>query len=234
MAPMAASATAPRRRLTAVRRRRQLIDVALETFSRTGYAGTTMEEIASAAGVTKPLLYQHFASKRALYLELIDDVTARLVNALTAATADVTVFRRQVEAGMLAYFGFMIENQSAVRMLYDAPHDEELARGLRSIRGAIAEFVSPLIAADIEEDHRRTLAVAVVGMTEGVTEDWLSRRRQRQQANVANEHGPAPCTGDELEAEKEATVLAERVADFAWRGLRGVHRAGELGASPDS
>ncbi len=115
---------------------------------------------------------------------------------------------------MLAYFTFTVENPSAIRMLYDAPPDEELARGLRSIQDAIADFVSPLIEADIDDQHRRTLAVAVVGMTEGVTRQWL---RQRQVRGVATE--------DEA-AEKEAVLVAERVADFAWSGLRGARRIG--------
>lgn len=211
MPAVAVPTDGPRRRLTAARRRRQLIDVALETFARSGFAATTMEDIARAAGVTKPLLYQHFASKRALYLELIDDVTARLVEAISSAATGETVLRRKVEAGMAAYFLFTIENQSAVRMLYDAPHDEELARGLRSIQDAIAEFISPLIETDIDDEHRRTLAVAVVGMTEGVTRHWL---RQRPSLSVSSD-------GD---TEKQAMVLAERVAEFAWSGLRGVHR----------
>src|ERR1019366_3157058 len=92
-------AAGPRRRLTAVRRRRQLIDVALETFATHGFNETTMEDIATAAGVTKPLLYQHFASKRALYLELIDDVAARPIAALANAASTSTKTRRQVEAG---------------------------------------------------------------------------------------------------------------------------------------
>lgn len=212
MPSVTATATAPRRRLTAARRRRQLIDVALETFALTGYTATTMEDIATAAGVTKPLLYQHFTSKRALYLELIDDVTTRLIDALGTAAGAETGFRRQVEAGMLAYFQFTLENQAAVRMLYDVPHDEELARGLRSIQDAIAEFIAPLIEADIDDDHRRTLAIGVVGMTEEVTRHWLRQRQQR--GALANDD----------EAAKEAAVLAQRVADFAWSGLRGVHR----------
>lgn len=221
MGPLPAAAILPRRRLTAARRRRQLIDVALETFATTGYSGTTMEEIATAAGVTKPLLYQHFSSKRALYLELIDDVTARLIEVIAAATGRQTGFRRQVEAGILAYVRFTIENQSAVRMLYDAPPDEELARGLRSIQNAIAEFISPLIEADIDEEHRRTLAVAVVGMTEGVTRDWLNQRKRPPLTHGTEEASADPLL--EAEADKEAVLLAEIVADFAWSGLRGVH-----------
>ena len=66
------------RRLTADARRRQLFDVALSLFAEHGYAATTMDDIAEAAGVTKPLVYQHFESKRALYLELMDVVSTRI------------------------------------------------------------------------------------------------------------------------------------------------------------
>ena len=65
------------RRLTADARRRQLFDVALSLFAEHGYAATTMDDIAESAGVTKPLVYQHFESKRALYLELMDVVSRR-------------------------------------------------------------------------------------------------------------------------------------------------------------
>ncbi|MGO8876729.1 MAG: TetR/AcrR family transcriptional regulator [Acidimicrobiales bacterium] len=202
----------PRRRLTAVRRRRQLIDVALETFASNGFNETTMEDIATAAGVTKPLLYQHFASKRALYLELIDDVASRLIAALAAAaTAGST--RQRVEAGFEAYFRFTIDNQSAVRMLFDAPHDEELARGLRTIEDSIAEFLAPLFDADIDEDHRRTLASAVVGMTEGVTRDWLRASTLRGDPSIE------PLT--------EAQLLAGRLAEFAWGGFRSLNKAAD-------
>lgn len=212
MPSITATSSAPRRRLTAARRRRQLIDVALETFALSGFTATTMEDIATAAGVTKPLLYQHFTSKRALYLELIDDVTARLISALAEAAGSETSFRRQVESGMMAYFRFAFENQSAVRMLFDSPHDEELARGLHSIQYAIADFVAPLIDADIDDDHRRMLAAAIVGACEEVTRQWLRQRFQRGDL------------GYEDSAELEATRMARRVAEFTWVGLRGVQR----------
>ena len=68
------------RRLTADARRRQLFEVALSLFAEHGYAATTMDDIAEAAGVTKPLVYQHFESKRALYLELMDVFSRELVD----------------------------------------------------------------------------------------------------------------------------------------------------------
>jgi AcrR family transcriptional regulator len=211
MSPSAASngpGLVPRRRLTAARRRRQLFDVAIETFALSGFDSTTMEEIATAAGVTKPLLYQHFASKRALYLELIDDVSSRLLKALAEAASGETTGWRRVLADMQAYFLFVLQNQSAIRLLFDAPQDEELARGLHALEDAMASFVAPLVEADIDDEHRRVVAAGVVGMTEGITRAWLSSRRS---SSVEDVH-------------QEVLRLAHRAAELAWGGLRSLRR----------
>ena len=63
-------------RMPAAQRRTQLMDVAMRVFSREGYHGATMADVADAAGVTKPVLYQHFPSKRDLYLALLDQQIA--------------------------------------------------------------------------------------------------------------------------------------------------------------
>src|SRR6202161_955008 len=90
-------------RLTAEQRRGQLFAVALELFAQRGYRATTMEDIATAAGVTKPLLYQHFASKRALYLELVHQVSDELLETLGAAYGRANRPRETVENGYRAY-----------------------------------------------------------------------------------------------------------------------------------
>ena len=77
---------------------------ALEVFARQGFHATSMNEIADAAGVTKPVLYQHFTSKRGLYLELLSDVGNRLLEAIAKATANAGSPRAQVERGFAAYF----------------------------------------------------------------------------------------------------------------------------------
>ncbi|HLK43031.1 MAG TPA: helix-turn-helix domain-containing protein, partial [Thermoleophilia bacterium] len=82
-------------RLPAARRRRQLLEVALEVFARQGFHGTSMDEVAEAAGVTKPVLYQHFRSKRLLYLELLDDVGNQLLEEITKAVASAASPRQQ-------------------------------------------------------------------------------------------------------------------------------------------
>jgi AcrR family transcriptional regulator len=83
-------------RLSADRRRRQLLDVARDVFARRGFHATSMDDVAAAAGVTKPVLYQHFPSKRALFVELLDDVGHRLIHALGAATSAAHTGRERV------------------------------------------------------------------------------------------------------------------------------------------
>ncbi|HEV3282195.1 MAG TPA: TetR/AcrR family transcriptional regulator [Acidimicrobiales bacterium] len=210
------------RRLTADARRRQLFDVALSLFAEHGYAATTMDDIAEAAGVTKPLVYQHFESKRALYLELMDVFSRELVTRIVKATANAEGPRRQVELGFAAYFELMVGNEPAFRLLYgrDAPDDPEFGAALRRVEETIAEAIDPLISAGLDPEHRLLLAHAVVGVAEGATRHWLDARRQR--AVVADARG-ADTGADAPSLEEEAGLLATRLADFAWAGLRQVH-----------
>ncbi len=158
------------RRLTADQRRQQLVTVALELFARRGYRATTMDDIADAAGVTKPLLYQHFSSKRALYLELVDSIARELLTAVREAVMEADGPRQQVELGFAAYFRLVVSKEAEFRLLYGRDHadDPELGRALRAVEDAIAEAIDPLIAAGLDDDHRRLLAYGIVGMAEGV------------------------------------------------------------------
>src|SRR5579862_1900015 len=106
------------RRLRADIRRRQLLDVALRLFAVGGYNPTTMDDIAEAAGVTKPLLYQHFASKRALYLELVESVAQSMLEALGKAVAAADGPRQQVEGGFAAYFDLAVTHADAFALLF--------------------------------------------------------------------------------------------------------------------
>jgi AcrR family transcriptional regulator len=207
------------RRLTADARRRQLFSVALSLFAERGYAATTMDDIAEAAGVTKPLVYHHFDSKRALYLELMDVFSRELVTGIVKATADAQGPRQQVELGFAAYFELMLGNEEAFRLLYgrEAPDDQELGEALHRVEETLAEAIDPLIDAGLDPEHRLLLAHAVVGMAEGASRHWLDARRD----------GPGskdPESGVECDRDAEAKRLAARLADFAWAGLRQVHR----------
>ena len=195
------------KRLSADVRRQQLLDVALRIFAGRGFDATTMDDIAEAAGVTKPLLYQHFESKRALYLELLDGVGQSLLDAIGKAVAEAEGPRQQVEGGFAAYFHLVATHGDAFTLLFgsDVPHDPELSRALRHVEDMLAEAVDPLINAGLDERHRRLLAHAVVGMAEGASRYFL-------------DVGPASAEGT------DADRAAQRLADLAWAGLRSVHR----------
>src|SRR5580693_8894396 len=196
-------------RLTAEQRRGQLFAVAMELFAQRGYRATTMDDIAETAGVTKPLLYQHFASKRALYLELVDSVAQSMLEAIGKAVAAAVGPRQQVEGGFAAYFHLVVTHPEAFTLLFgsNAPNDPELSRAVREVQDTIAEAIDPLIDAGLDQDHRRMLAYAMVGMAEGASHHFVATRNP-----VAR--------GTEL---AEAGRLARRLADLAWAGLRSVH-----------
>jgi AcrR family transcriptional regulator len=212
------------RRLTADARRRQLFEVALALFAEHGYPSTTMDDIAEAAGVTKPLVYQHFESKRALYLELMDVFSSELITRIVTATATAEGPRQQVELGFAAYFELMVDNEQAFRLLYgrDAPDDPELGAALRRVEDTIAQAIDPLIDAGLDPAHRLLLAHAVVGMAEGASRHWLEARRAAPTVAAPVSAGsPDRAPGHSTD---EAAVLAAQLADLAWAGLRQVHR----------
>jgi AcrR family transcriptional regulator len=190
-------------RLPAARRRRQLLDVAQEVFAEQGFHDTSMDDVAEAAGVTKPVLYQHFDSKRRLYLELLEDVGQQLLDRIALATAAAATPKQQVENGFAAYFRFVQEQRSAFRLLFEggSRRDEEFADAVRQVEDAIAEAIAVLIEADIDAGHRRLLAQGIVGLAEGTARHWL-----------AHAHDLDP------------DAVASRIADLTWAGLRAVHR----------
>jgi AcrR family transcriptional regulator len=205
---MSSAIQATSRRLTAEQRRQQLFAVALELFAQRGYRSTTMDDIAEAAGVTKPLLYQHFSSKRALYLELVDSVAQDVLVAIGRAVMQAEGPRQQVELGFAAYFRLVVSHEAEFRLLYGRDHadDFELGRALRAVEDAIAEAIDPLIDAGLDDDHRRLLAYGIVGMAEGASRRFMAQRPDSAAA-----------------VDEEARKLAARMADLAWAGLRSVH-----------
>jgi len=190
-------------RLTATARREQLLDVAVRVFARNGYHTTSMNDVAEAAGVTKPVLYQHFASKRDLYLALLDEVGHRLLTRIAKATTEAADGRAQPLAAFRSYFRWVAEDHDAFLLLFGSGsrRDEEFASAVRKVTDEVANAIAPLIAVDIPQEHRNTLAHAVVGMAEGAS---------RRLVDSGLSFDP-----DEL---------AEQVGALAWAGLRGIRR----------
>ena len=198
-------------RLPAEQRRRQLLDVACQVFADGGFHATAMDDIANAAGVTKPVLYQHFPSKRALFAELLDDVGRQLLDALGTATGAVETGRERVEAGFEAYYRFVIGNRAAFKLIFGASvrNDPEFALVADRVLHEAADVISALIEIEAEPEHRRVLAHALVGVAEATSRHALT-----------DPDAPQP----------EPAQLARWVSELVWFGLRGV-RADERAAT---
>jgi AcrR family transcriptional regulator len=188
-------------RLPAAQRRRQLLDVAAAAFGTHGFHKTSMAALAAAAGVTKPVLYQHFRSKSDLYLEVVRDIGGRLRDELGKAVADASSAHSQVEAGFRAYFQFFANEPYAFEVLFGdgSRRDEAFAREAHAVEESIAENIAQLMAIDdLPELDKRVLAFGIVGLAEGASRYWMSHH-----------------------VELAPNRLASRVADLAWYGLRG-------------
>jgi AcrR family transcriptional regulator len=189
-------------RLPAEQRRVQLLEIARDMFADRGFYKTSMDELALAAGVTKPVLYQHFKSKRALYCELLELVGAQLLGELGRATAQASSGREQVERGLAAYFRWVAANPSAFRLMFGASmrNDAEFAAIVEQTLAAAVRAVEPLIDIAISGEQRQILANAIVGLAEST-----SRRALRD--------------GGILD---DPDQLAAWLAELLWFGLRGV------------
>ena len=188
-------------RLSAPARREHILHVALKVFANSGFHGASMNDIAEAAGVTKPVLYQHFDSKRDLYQALIEEVGNRLRTNIGKATAEATNGKSQTELGFRAYFRWVADDHDGFRLLFGSGsrRDDEFNEAIRKIIAESARAVAPLIAVDIDESHRETLAHALVGLAEGAS---------RRLVGLGQDFDP--------------DAIAAEVSALAWAGLRAV------------
>ena len=189
-------------RMPAAQRRTQLLDTAVHVFAERGYHAASMNDVAEAAGVTKPVLYQHFSSKRDLFVELLTAIGDELRETIDKATADAAGPRQQVEQGMRAYFHYVDARTDCFRVLIGAGarRDPEFASFARSVEESIAESIAELIVVDGQPAaHRDVLAHGIVGMTEAASRHWLA-------------HDRTP----------DVDTLASQLSRLAWSGMRGL------------
>jgi len=163
-----------------------------------------METVAAEAGITKPVLYQHFSSKRDLFLELLRDVGDRLTSAVGEAVAAAPTGEAKVIDGFAAYFRFLAAHPEDFRLLFGegVRSDIDFARAVADVESLLASFIAALIEIDdLSEAERLLLAYGILGMAESTGRHWID----------------AGAVGD-------VAALAARVSDLAWLGLRGRRR----------
>jgi AcrR family transcriptional regulator len=138
-----------RRRLSADERRAVIVEAASRTFAERGYMGASMERIAAAAGVSAPLIYEHFASKKDLYIELLD-LNGRALVAATTREDGFDSVEDLLRANILAFFEFVRDHRSAWRMLFlDPAPDPDIASAQQALQAAATRRLAEVIVARV-------------------------------------------------------------------------------------
>ena len=209
--PTASSSSATstsRGRLSRPERRSQLLYAAREVFVASGYHNAAMDDIAANAGISKPVLYQHFPGKLELYLALLDSGAEQLGAAVGEALASTTDNEERVIATIAAYFAFMADPDSTFRLVFESDLRSEPAVRQRvdAVLHECTVAVAAVIAEDTELDRESALLLAagLTGAAQMSARWWLT------------ENGELP------------RGAAERlVASLAWRGISGFPRVGD-------
>jgi AcrR family transcriptional regulator len=186
--------------LTAEERRTQLLEVAGGLFADLGYHGLSMEQLADAAGVSKPVLYQHFASKRDLYLALVHETVAEMQAQVRKALDGTTDNRARVHGAIAAYVDFIGDRRFPLLYGPGGPaEDDEVRTVLADANSDLTEAVGTLIAEDAGLDRASALllSAALRGLALDGARWWA-------------EHGAVD--------RAEAVRLLSRLA---WRGIGG-------------
>jgi AcrR family transcriptional regulator len=190
------------RRMPRSARRAQLLESALTVFVSQGYHSTAMDDVAERAGVSKPVLYQHFPSKLELYLALLDAASEQVVGAVRAALASTNVNKERVAASTEAFYRYVAGPGGAYRLVFESDLIKEPAvrERVERVTAECAEAIADVIADDTGFDREvsRLLAVALVGMSQVSARFWID-------------------TDGRLPQEK----AVELISSLAWRGIRG-------------
>jgi len=191
---------APMARLPRDERRAQLLASALEVFVNNGYHGAAMDEIAEAAQVSKPVLYQHFPSKRDLYLALLDNQLATLTGMLILALNSTTDNKLRVQATMKVYFHFVANENHAYRLVFesDLVNDPDVASRLEKFNAEYADAIGQVIAEDtkLAPLEATLLGRSLAGMAQISARYWL-----------------------EANGTLDIDVASDLVYRLAWRGI---------------
>ncbi len=189
-------------RLPRRERRAQLLESALDVFVRSGYHAAAMDDIAERAGVSKPVLYQHFPGKLELYLALLDSSCDAVIENCRVALQSTHDNKQRVAAAMEAFFDYVGSETGAFRLVFESDLTNEPA--VRTHVERVTTECAAMIADVIQDDTglpapaSRLLAVSLVGMSQVSARFWLSEAGGLDR--------------------DQAVAL---VSGLAWRGIRG-------------
>ncbi len=168
-------------RLPRSARRKQLLAAAQEVFVAQGYHAAAMDDIAERAGVSKPVLYQHFPGKLELYLALLDVHAEGLVARVRDAMSTTTDNKIRTHNAMRAYFDFVDSDGEAFRLVFESDLRNEPAvrerveRASRECMAAIADTITS--DTGVTRARAELLAVGLTGAAEMGARFWLESNR---------------------------------------------------------
>ncbi|WP_026426146.1 TetR/AcrR family transcriptional regulator [Actinokineospora inagensis] len=168
-------------RLPRTARRAQLLAAAQDVFAANGYHAAGMDEIAERAGVSKPVLYQHFPGKLELYMALLDKHVDELVRRVTEAMDTTSDNKTRVRGAVAAYFDFVDGESQAFRLVFESDlRGEPLVQdAIERATSASVDAIAATITADasLDEARARLLAVGLVGASQVAARAWLADNR---------------------------------------------------------
>ena len=177
--------------MTGKERREQLLDVGRSLFAERGFDGTSVEEIAARAGVSKPVVYEHFGGKEGLYAVVVDREVSRMLDMVTNALTgdDPRLLLQQATLAMLTY----VEDQAdGFRILVrETPVGLEKGGGFATIISDIASQVEHILgrqfkARGFETKLAPLYSQALVGMVALTGQWWLDQRKPKRDEVAAH------------------------------------------------
>lgn len=206
MGGVSAEKRVPRARMSAKERREQLLAVSRELFGSKGFDGTSIEEIAARALVSKPVVYEHFGGKEGIYAVVVDREVEALTQALTRALEAGGHPKILVERTAMALFDYIEANEDGFRVLVRDSPVTQSSGTFSSLIGDVAMQVEHLLGAQftrrgLDPRYSPIYAQMLVGMVALTGQHWLDQRT----------------------ASKEE--VAAHLVNLAWNGLAGMERA---------
>lgn len=188
--------------MTGSQRRHQLIDIARSLFAERGYEATSVEEVALRAGVSKPVVYEHFGGKEGLYAVVVEREVSALLDGVTASLTN-NQYRPRVEAVTLALLTYIEERTDGYRVLIrDSP--PSLSPGTYStlFNDAVSQVAS-ILAGDfsrrgLDPELAPMYARALVGSVSMTAQWWMEAREPKKE------------------------VVAAHLVNLMWNGLTGL------------
>ncbi|MBQ0927443.1 MULTISPECIES: TetR/AcrR family transcriptional regulator [Saccharopolyspora] len=171
-------------------RRAQLLEAAQYVFVHNGYHAAAMDDIAERAGVSKPVLYQHFPGKLELYLALLETHGNELVRRVRTAIESTADNKLRVRAAIGAFYEFVASEDQAFRLVFESDLRGEPAveKAVENSLSGCIDAITEAVTADagLDAARARLLAVGLVGLAQVTARDWLDEQQKIPRDEAVN------------------------------------------------